>query len=70
MKSDTVSTVSSFSGQEELPHIRGQGQRPKGATPHPRSSGCAGTGGLRGATPHSRSGEVAMRRCSRLKALI
>ena len=25
------------SGQEELPRIRGQGQQPGGATPHPRS---------------------------------
>ena len=32
--------------REELPHIRGQGRRPGGATPRPRSSGCAGTGGL------------------------
>ena len=43
-------------GREELPHARGQGQRLKGAAPHPRSGSCAGAGGLRGATPHSRSG--------------
>ena len=24
-------------GREELPHVRGQGRRPKGATPHLRS---------------------------------
>ena len=48
--------------EEELPHVRGQGQQPRGATTCPRSSGCAGTGGPRGATPHSRSGGVAVRR--------
>ena len=30
-----------------------------GATPHPRSGGCVGTGGPRGATPRSRSGRAA-----------
>ena len=35
---------------------------PRGATPHPRSGGCTGTGGQRGATPRSRSGGAAMRR--------
>ena len=35
---------------------------PRGATPHPRSGACMGTGGLRGATTHSRSGGAAMRR--------
>ena len=39
-----------------------QEQRPRGASLPPRSSSCAGTGGLRGATPRSRSGEVAVRR--------
>ena len=39
-------------GQEELPHVRTQGQQPGGATPGPRSSGCAGAGGPRGAIPH------------------
>ena len=34
----------------------------RGATPHPRSGGCAGKGGPRGATPCSRSGGVAVRR--------
>ena len=34
------------SGREEQPHARGQGWRPGGATPCPRSSGCAGAGGL------------------------
>ena len=43
------------SSQEELPHVRGQGRRPGGETPRPRSGGCAGTGGPRGATPRSRS---------------
>ena len=35
------------SGEEELPHTRGQGQQPRRAIPCPRSSGCAGTGGLK-----------------------
>ena len=34
----------------------------RGATPHPRSGGCTGTGGPRGATLRSRSGGVAVRR--------
>ena len=50
------------SGREELPHARGQGRRPRQATPHPRSDGCAGTGGPRGAIPCSRSGGAAVRR--------
>ena len=50
------------SSQEELPHARGQGFRPEGATPHPRSSGCAGAGGPRGAIPCSRSGGAVVRR--------
>ena len=63
------------SGQEELPKVRGLGQRPRRdttrprsgevareATPHPRSSSCAGKGGPRGATPRSRSGGPAVRR--------
>ena len=41
---------------------RGQGLRPGGATPCPRSGGCAGAGGPRGAIPCSRSGGVAVRR--------
>ena len=49
-------------GWEELPHARGQGQRPGGATPCPRSGGCMGAGGPRGATPRSRSGGAAVRR--------
>ena len=49
-------------GCEELPHARGQGPWLRGATPHPRSGGCAGVGGLRGATPRSRSGRAAVRR--------
>ena len=36
---------------EELPHAGGQGQRPGGATPLPRSPGCAGAGEPRGAIP-------------------
>ena len=36
--------------QEELPHVRGQGQQLGGATPRPRRGGCAGTGEPRGAT--------------------
>ena len=39
-----------------ISHVQGQGRRPRGATPHPISSSCAGTRGLRGATPRSRSG--------------
>ena len=38
------------SGGEEPPRARGQGRRLGGATPRPRSSGCAG-GGPRGAFP-------------------
>ena len=41
-------------GREELPHARGQGRQPGGATPPPRSGGCAGSGGPRGAIPRSR----------------
>ena len=49
--------------REELPHVRGQGQKPggphaqgqgqraRGATPRPRSGGCTGAGGPKGATP-------------------
>ena len=48
--------------REELPHTGGQGRRPEGATPYPRSGGCADAGGPRGATPCSRSGGAAMRR--------
>ena len=46
--------------QEELPHAQGQGQRPRGATPCPRSGGYTGAGGPRGATPRSRSGRAAV----------
>ena len=49
-------------GRNELPHTRGQGQQPRGATPNPRSGSCVGTGGPRGATPRSRSGGAAVRR--------
>ena len=42
------------SSRDELPHARGQGQRPGGATPRPRSCGCTGAGGPREATPRSR----------------
>ena len=38
------------------------GRQPRGATPRPRSSASAGTGGLRGATPCPRSGGAAVRR--------
>ena len=51
------------SGLEELPHAQGQGWRPRGGAPHPRSSGCAGAGGTSGASPCSRSGGVATRKC-------
>ena len=33
-------------------------EQPRGATPHPRSSGYKGAGGLRGAIPCSRSGRA------------
>ena len=39
------------SSQEELPHVRGQGRWPGGATPRTRNSGCMGAGGPRGAIP-------------------
>ena len=29
-------------GQEQLPHVQGQGRRPRGATPHPRPGTAAG----------------------------
>ena len=48
--------------REELPRVWGQGRQLGGATPHPRSHGCAGTGGPRGAIPRWRSGRVAVRR--------
>ena len=54
--------VSQKRGQEELPHVRGQGQQPRGATPRPRSGGCAGAEEPREDTPCSRSGEMAVRR--------
>ena len=38
-------------GREELPHARGQGRWPGGATPRPRRSGCMGAGGPTGAIP-------------------
>ena len=47
---------------EDLPHARGQGLQPGGATPPPRSSGCTGTGEPRGAIPRLRSEGVAVRR--------
>ena len=63
------------SSQEELPHVRDQGQQPgratthprwggqlRGVTPHPRSGGCTFKRRPRGATPRSRSEEVARRR--------
>ena len=50
------------SRRKELPHVQGQEWQPGGATPHPRSGGCAGTRGPRGATPPSRSGGAAVRR--------
>ena len=39
------------SSQEEPPPTQGQGRRRRGATPGPRSCGCAGAGGPRGAIP-------------------
>ena len=50
------------SSREELPHARGQGRWPGGATPPPRSGGCMGAGGPRGAIPRSRSEGAAVRR--------
>ena len=54
-------------GQEELPHVRGQGWRPGGTTPRPKGGGCVGTEGPRGAIPRSRSGGVVVRRYSSSK---
>ena len=48
--------------QEELPHARGQGRWMRGATPRPRSGGCAGTGGPKRATPRPKSGGAAVSR--------
>ena len=42
---------------EELSRIQGQGGRPRGVTPRPRSGA-----GMRGVTPHLRSGAAAGRR--------
>ena len=49
------------SSREELPPTRDQGLLPGGATPRPRSGGCAGARGPRGAIPRSRSGGPAVR---------
>ena len=49
-------------GRDELPDARGQGRKPGGTTPRPRSRGCAGAGGPRGTAPRSRSGGAAVRR--------
>ena len=49
------------SGREELPHVRGWGQRQRGAAPCLRSGGCAGARGPRGATPRSTSGAAVKR---------
>ena len=57
-----VSSKRSVGDRKELPHDWGQGQKPRGASPHPRSGGCTRVGGYRGATPCSRSGGVAVRR--------
>ena len=48
--------------ERRLAHAQGQGRQPRGATPHPKSSVCAGPGGRRGATPLSRSGRAVVRR--------
>ena len=44
------------------PTTQGQGQRPRGPAPCPRSHGCEGAGGPRGAIPRWRSGRAAVRR--------
>ena len=44
-------------GLEELPHVRGQGGRPRGDTQHPRSGAAT-----RGVTPCPRSGAAAGRK--------
>ena len=49
------------SSQEDLPHIRGQGQQPGGAIPRPRISSWAGAGGPRGSIPCSGSEGVGVR---------
>ena len=43
-------------GQEELPHVRGQGQRPRGDTQRPRSGAAT-----RGVTPRPRPGAAGRR---------
>ena len=48
--------------ERSYPPARGQGGRPGGATPGPRSGDCVGAGGPRGAIPRSRSGGVVLRR--------
>ena len=68
IKSDTISERSypmseaRGGGREDLPHAQGQGPRPGGATPPPRSGGCVGAGGPRGAILHSKSEGAAVRR--------
>ena len=60
--SSSFSILSIFSAvAEKSYHTQGQGQQPRGNTPLPRSSCCAGAGGMRGATPHSRSGGSVIR---------
>ena len=49
-------------GDDQESQVAMAQERLRGATPHPRSSGCMGANGSRGGTPHSRSGGVAVRR--------
>ena len=53
-------------GGPECQAVMAQEQQ-RGKSPHLRSSGCMGTGGLRGATPRSRSGGVVVRKYSSSK---
>ena len=57
----------SISPSSEHPGLISFRRWPRGATLCPRSSICAGAGGLRGTTPHSRSGGTAVRRNSSSK---
>ena len=57
-RSYPTSDVRGRSREDPMP----EGRRPRGATPSPRSGGCAGAGGPRGAIPRSRSGRAAVRR--------
>ena len=56
-KAQAAATGALKRSREELPHVRGQGGRPRGDTKRPRSGAAT-----RGVTPRSRSGVAAWRR--------